>query len=73
MKDLRILNFNLSLLRKRFKFLFFFFIFLVKMNLKYYYVHGFESEDLTIEQFLIFNSNFQTMLICIPLAAFSIS
>ena len=48
-------------------------IILVKMNLKYYYDHGFESEGLTIEQFLIFNSNFQTMLICIPLATFSIS
>ena len=44
-------------------------IFLVKMNLKYHYKYGFGGgEDLRIEQFLCFNSNFQTMFIYIPLA-----
>ena len=44
-------------------------IFLVKMNLKYHYKYGLGGgEDLRIDQFLCFNSNFQTMFVYIPLA-----
>ncbi|MBA7544380.1 hypothetical protein ES705_36735 [subsurface metagenome] len=43
-------------------------IFLVKMNLKYHYKYGFGGgEYLIIEQFLCFNSNFQTTLVYFPL------
>ncbi len=49
-------------------------IFLVKMNLEYDIALGFgASEHLTIEQFLIFNSNFQIMLVYIPLSYHSVS
>ena len=49
-------------------------IFLVKLNLKYIYVYGLgNSEALRIEQFLIFNSNFQTVAVCTPLRSFSLA
>ena len=44
-------------------------IFLVKMSLEY----DFGSENLIIEQFLIFNSNFQIMFVYIPISAHSIA
>jgi len=44
-------------------------IFLVKMSLEYDIALGFGgSENLKIEQFLIFNSNFQIMFVYIPLS-----
>jgi len=44
-------------------------IFLVKMNLDYYINWGFGAlENLIIEQFLIFNSNFQIKFVYIPLS-----
>ena len=46
-------------------------IFLVNMNLKYHHEYGLqESEDLRIDQFLCFNSNFHTMFVYISLASF---
>ncbi len=48
-------------------------IFLVKMNLDYHYGYWGNSEDLIIEQFLVFNSNFQIMFVSIPLSVYSIS
>jgi len=49
-------------------------IFLVKMNLHYKYVYSLgDSEALTIEQFLIFNSNFQTVFVYTPLRSFSLA
>ncbi|TFG23063.1 MAG: hypothetical protein EU533_03560 [Promethearchaeota archaeon] len=44
---------------------------LVKMNLHYDYDYGFGTgaEDLLIEQFLCFNSNFQIIFVCILFAA----
>ena len=43
---------------------------LVKMNLHYDYDYGFGfgAEDLVIEQFLCFDSNFQIIFVCIPFA-----
>ncbi len=48
-------------------------IFLVKMNLDYHYGYWGNSKDLKIEQFLVFNSNFQIMFVSIPLSGYSIS
>ena len=49
-------------------------IFMVKMNLHYKYDHGLgESEALRMEQFLIFNSNFQTVFVYNPLRRFSLA
>jgi len=49
-------------------------IFLVKMNLEYNYDYWFGgSRGLRIEQFLIFNSNFQTMFVYIPLTPMSVA
>ncbi len=48
-------------------------IFLVKMNLKYNFAYNFwESQYLTVEQYLIFNSNFQTMVVYIPGASLAV-
>ena len=45
------------------------YIFLVKMSLEYDIAWGFGgAENLKIEQFLIFNSNFQIMSVYIPLS-----
>ena len=47
---------------------------MVKLNLHYKYDHGLgESEALRMEQFLIFNSNFQTVFIYNPLRRFSLA
>jgi len=49
-------------------------ILLVKMNLKYNYDYSLgNSEGIIIEQFLIFNSNFQTMFVYIPIASLSLA
>ena len=49
-------------------------IFLVKMSLEYDIAWGFGgAENLRIEQFLIFNSNFQIMFVYIPISAHSIA
>ena len=49
-------------------------IFLVKMYLEYNYDYGLgESESLIIEQFLGFNSNFQTMFVYIPLTSLMVA
>ncbi len=48
-------------------------IFLVKMNLYYEYYHNIGgSQGLIIEQFLCFNSNFQTMLVYFPLTSLAV-
>lgn len=48
-------------------------VFLVKMNLHYYSTsNSWDSQFLTIEQYLIFNSNFQTMLVFSPTSALAV-
>ena len=49
-------------------------IFLVKMNLEYNYHYSLGgSEGLIFEQFLIFNSNFQTIFVYIPLTSLMVA
>ena len=49
-------------------------ILLVKMSLEYDFAWGFGgSENLKIEQFLIFNSNFQIMFVYIPISRHSVA
>ncbi len=48
-------------------------IFLVKMNFEYVHSSWFLGEDLRIEQYLIFDSNFQIILVYIPSSTYSIT
>ncbi len=49
-------------------------IFFVKMNLEYHYKYGFGGDKyLRIEQFLCFNSNFQTMFVYFPLTYLAVA